>query len=599
MYYTYDLTDLTPEEQVKAKEISELSFKKRQELYEKQTAAIEAGEDHTQIDTELTDYMYNDPYLKYLEELERRHFALLGGDLTAIYNDALERLPRLIIRDVNGIMARLEAENSDDAALLKPEAIRGRIRYHLTMHLEALRADPELYDSLTAEISQYAKKAEKLAKDRGQIPGQLSLFDIPDPSQPKTKGYKNAEAQGAITTLNGYLPMISNSMYQYALTSNPNEYAYIVNAESDLMREIISESLDNPDGQLDIAENNLEKLAYKEAVKPIDTSLLSAFFKALQLSYVNKSADNLIVSVYLPKFCQELGVRLNKLDPETAQKMGLDFDGDPDGSDAQEPIVEDRKKNSNDFWARMDAIESYIGILNNSSYVYVCRILEFHQETKILELAFPYFRHLIQILGPAPDVRIDKKTTPGTPRIEQRNYVTLAHSDIVNERNQVAVSIVTEILTRIFQRGNQPDAKKPQNKYKNYSTSARKTVTTTIYCADIVENIPDFKYRLDNMQSNATEQGKIEKSILDQQNKALKRAFVRAYELLDEKTDAYSYFSHLEITPVIPTMRTLENLEITITHQGVNPNYKKGKYLQKKQQKKKSDRMKKTLNKGT
>ena len=306
--------------------------------------------------------------------------------------------------------------------------------------------------------------------------------------------------------------------------------------------------------------------------------------------------------MYLPKFCQELGVRLNKLDPETAQKMGLDFEEDTtsDGSDSQNVTVEDRKKNSNDFWARMDAIENYIGILNNSSYVYVCRILEFHQDTKILELAFPYFRHLIQILGTAPDARIDKKPTSGTPKIEQRNYnyANLAHSDIVNERNQVAVSIVTEILVRIFQRGNQPDAKKPQNKYKNYSTSARKTVTTTIYCADIVENIPDFKYRLDNMKSNATERGKIEKNILNQQNLALKRAFIRAYELLHEKTDVYQYFSHLEITPVIPTMRTLESQEITITHQGVNPNYKKGSYVQKKQQKKKAERIKKALNKG-
>ena len=602
MYYTYDFSELTKEEQAEAQKLLHEYQEKRQKLFAKLNAAIEAGKNHAKLDAELSELYINDPSRKYLEEAEQRHFLLLGGDLTAIYNDALERLPRLISMDVNGILLNLGAiEQIEIDHLLTADAIRGRVRYSLTMHLEALRADPERYEKLNKEITRQAKKAADRAKDPGQVPGQLSLFDDPNGRQPKTKGYKNAESQGAIIALGGYLPLISNINYQYALTSNPNEYAYIVNAESDLMRNIISESIDNDDGQLDITENNLEKLAYNEAVKPIDTPLLEAFFKALQLSYVETSADNLIVSVYLPKFCQELGVRLNKLDPETARKMGLDFeDGGAasDGSEEKDVIVEDSRKNSNDFWARMDAIENYIGILNNSSYVYVCRILEFHRETKILELAFPYFRHLIQALGIAPDVRIDKKTAPEARKIEQRNYVTIRHSDITSERNQVAVSIVNEILARIFQRGNQPDAKKPQNKYKNYSTSERKTVTTTIYCADIIDNIPDFKYRLENMQSNATTREKIEKSILDQQNKALKRAFIRAYELLHEKTDAYEYFTHLEIDPVIPTMRTLDSLEIKITHHGANPNYRKGKYLQKKQQKKKADRIKKTLNTG-
>ena len=596
MYYTFDVSEFTQEEQEELERLSIEYFDTLRNLSMQIQEAKNAGEDTADLEEEYIRLMSADPSRKYWEMLEKRHFDLFNGDLDAIYKDACRRIKFLISRDLEGLvlMAEREGRETDEVSdLLTPDAIRKRTRYHLKMHLDALEQDTSLYNQLIHEISRLSQEAGR-KEDSDQIPGQLSLFDTPEPKSPKTKGYKNAEALGAITSLGGYLPIISNNMYQYAMTSNPNEYAYIVNAESDLMRDIISESIDNFDGHLDIAENNLEKLAYKEAINPIDTSLLNAFFKALQLSYVDKSADNLIVSVYLPKFCQELGIRLNKLDPETAQKMGLDFS---EGSDSQGATVKDRRKNSNDFWARMDPIENYIGILNNSSYVYVCKILEFHQDTKILELAFPYFRHLIQILGTAPDVRLDNKAETGTRKIEQRNYVTLAHSDIANERNQVAVSIVFEILTRIFQRGNQPDARKPQNKYKNYSVSARKTVTTTIYCADIVENIPDFKYRLDNMKSNATDRGEIEKNILNQQNFALKRAFVRAYELLSEKTDAYEYFSHLEVTPVIPTMRTLDSKEIIITHQGVNPNYKKGKHLQKKQQKNKADRMKKTLKK--
>ena len=56
-------------------------------------------------------------------------------------------------------------------------------------------------------------------------------------------------------------------------------------------------------------------------------------------------------------------------------------------------------------------------------------------------------------------------------------------------------------------------------------------------------------------------------------NKALRRAFEKAYQLIKAKTDAGEYFIDLHIPEIIPTMNTLDDL-LTITHHGINGDYK-------------------------
>ena len=56
-------------------------------------------------------------------------------------------------------------------------------------------------------------------------------------------------------------------------------------------------------------------------------------------------------------------------------------------------------------------------------------------------------------------------------------------------------------------------------------------------------------------------------------NKALRRAFEKAYQLIKTKTDAGEYFIDLHIPEIIPTMSTLDDL-LTITHHGINGDYK-------------------------
>jgi hypothetical protein len=59
-------------------------------------------------------------------------------------------------------------------------------------------------------------------------------------------------------------------------------------------------------------------------------------------------------------------------------------------------------------------------------------------------------------------------------------------------------------------------------------------------------------------------------------NRALRRAFEKAYELIDKKTDAAEWFIDLQGNRIIPTMTTLDD-ELIFTHNGRNGDYKKKK----------------------
>ena len=56
-------------------------------------------------------------------------------------------------------------------------------------------------------------------------------------------------------------------------------------------------------------------------------------------------------------------------------------------------------------------------------------------------------------------------------------------------------------------------------------------------------------------------------------NKALRRAFEKAYQLIETKTDAGEYFIDLQIPKIIPTFSTLDD-KLIISHHGVNGDYR-------------------------
>lgn len=107
------------------------------------------------------------------------------------------------------------------------------------------------------------------------------------------------------------------------------------------------------------------------------------------------------------------------------------------------------------------------------------------------------------------------------------------------------------------QRGGKPDNKLAQNKGREGVTDQ---VTYSISFATLVNDAPILKQRI----SQGTTADK---------NIKLRRAFEGAYKLLKTRTDAYRYFLDLSVPDTVPTITTLDR-EITITHRGINPEYR-------------------------
>lgn len=470
----------------------------------------------------------------------------------------------------------------------------------LCLHFRSLQNSPELIKELELYIKELIAKTDfidRSAPDRNEVPGQMSIFDLPTPATeqpgPQKSPLKVAEDLGAVTTLNSTITFISNRNYRHAFTSKPNKYAYMINGGAELLQDIIQNSLQPEDGLLDVTEDNKKELKASAKEKPVDELLVAAFYSAVRAAAADfpgqdpRDPSNRYTRIYLPKFCRELGIRLNSLDADTAEVMKITIYQDGEDSGPKEAEIIDTAKNNNDFWARFNEVKNYIGVLESNGYVRFVNIAGYDIKTQILYLDFPYFNFLNDAMQADPGRAVTSKRDK-EKLLYEKNYTNeLIHSSVASARNKAGAAIAKILIDGVLQRGGTADAKLPHNRKKNYPQGAPElqTVTYSTSCAAIVDDIPAFKYRLEHMKSTdkardgkttrAKTRSEQEKSILTQQNKALKDAFTAAYKILETQTDLKKYYKEVHFTTPIPTMRTLKTTEIVITHKGTNPKYKK------------------------
>ncbi len=536
---------------------------------------------------------------KYLDDIQRKRFkAIKDQGTAAILEDAKRQAPLILeflYEQEKKVSEQSEVTITSDIVMfkvngtlyLKPGYASDCLQEELQLHIEALQGDTEALNELYGIIVKQLKICPFVGSNAAKyndIPGQMSIFDYENfdftkPKDHKKSPLKKAEAMGAITTLNGYLTTPSSKKYMYAFSSKINKYAYMINGGADLLQDIMKNNIDDED-TLEITEEHEKKLKKSAKEKPVNTFLVSAFYTAVRASETTTGTDpfdkdNRYTRVYLPKFCKELGIRLNNLDAETAKGMNITIYQDDDTSEKKQIEVVD-SKNNNDFWTQMEEVQNYIGVLRENGYVKFVNIAGFNAETKILYLDFPYLEILQNEILNDPD-RLKTAKHNKTKVLYEKNYTNeLMHTSVVGERNKAGAAIAKILIDGVLQRGGEADEVLPQNKKKNYKGTDKKTHTYRKNCATIVNEIPAFKHRLENIKSPGTKtRSAAEKSILDQQNKALKNAFTAAYKILREQSDFYKYYVNAECNEIIPTMRQLKNTEVKITHQGTNPDYKK------------------------
>ena len=347
-------------------------------------------------------------------------------------------------------------------------------------------------------------------------------------AQARAKGQKPQRTQraGNLVSAGFYQYVISDKKYQGALTTQANKNAYIALMNPDFFKRL---DFENGTVMFDQETAGIVKKYSKGKytdVQDLDFPLLTQIYTAAVKSNVRHDAFTITVS--LPQFFREMG-------------------------------IETSKGNAPDVMAKLHSFENCVGIMPGTQTVSkLFSIIQLDMKNQTMTFAVPYIMRLSEVLGEKNHV--EKKTRQGALIDYQQPYHnTLVHSSIAKERNKTAVELVYLITTGLLQRGYVPDIQTYRK--KNAKTKYPERVTYSISFRSLINDAPLLRGRIQSY-----------KDVKDK-NRALRRAFEKAYELIDKKTDAAEWFIDLQGNRIIPTMTTLDD-DLTFTHNGRNGDYK-------------------------
>ena len=343
----------------------------------------------------------------------------------------------------------------------------------------------------------------------------------------KTPRPQNAER---LVSAGSHQYIISDKKYQHALTTKPNGAAYIALMTPDFFDRMTF----SDDGMIfyDDEKAGIIRQYTKDGysdIQNLDTALLTQIYTAAVRAHIKYDAFTITVS--LPKFLHEM-----KIDAS--------------------------KTNANDIMTKLHSFEQCVGIMPESQIVSkLFSIIQINAKNQTMTFAVPYIMKLYELLEDKNHVK--KETRKGDPV----DYLlpfhnTLIHSDIVKERNKAAVELVYWITTGLMQRAFVPDVKTYRKKTAVIENPNQ--ITYSVSFRTLIEKTQILLGRLMSYRENK------------EKNKALIRAFEKAYQLLETKTDMRSYFINPQFRKVIPSMSSLDD-ELVIIHEGKN-----GKYNQQK-----------------
>jgi hypothetical protein len=349
--------------------------------------------------------------------------------------------------------------------------------------------------------------------------------------QAREKGQKPQLEQraGKLVSAGFYQYVISDKKYRRALTTQVNKNAYIALMNPDFFKRL---DFENGTVMFDQETAGIVKKYSKGKytdVQDLDFPLLTQIYTAAVKSNVRHDAFTITVS--LPQFFREMG-------------------------------IETSKGNAPDVMAKLHSFENCVGIMPGTQTVSkLFSIIQLDMKNQTMTFAVPYIMKLSEVL--AEKNHVEKKTRQGALIDYQQPYHnTLVHSSIAKERNKTAVELVYLITTGLLQRAYVKDIKTYRKKGAN--TQYPERVTYSISFRSLINDAPLLRGRIQSYND------------VKDKNRALRRAFEKAYELIDKKTDAAEWFIDLQGNRIIPTMTTLDD-ELIFTHNGRNGDYKKKK----------------------
>ena len=338
------------------------------------------------------------------------------------------------------------------------------------------------------------------------------------------KTYRTRKKAGETSEIPNRLPVITNHIYQNALTFNKNSNAYL-QPLSDISQ------LDYRNGILllkGLPATSAELSSFysqkNENIEAFNLSLLRALygiiFSEVSGSLPEDRGNDKTITIYYPDFSRKIGKSPN---------IG------------KSDVIE--------FIHNIRLFENVIGIIDNgtngSDLLPVMLFKEYNAEKNTISFSSPYMIRVIKVLFEA-SIKKDKKglillKKNGKPQmLPSHSY--LIEMSIAKERNKKAVEIVFIIVTLIEQSGN---------------------------------NIPHIRAKT-IIERNPLLHKSLEGQAASSKNGLLKRAFSKAWLLLRTKTFLTDTYTNIQLpdpqdAAKIPTAATLD-MVIKFPHDGKSKN---------------------------
>ena len=365
------------------------------------------------------------------------------------------------------------------------------------------------------ELEKYEKAKAKAKKEKTKLP-------------PKPQFKQRATN---LVSAGNYQYVISDKKFQYALTTRQNNNAYIALMNADIINKLDFKQ----DGTL-MYDNEIAGIVRQNRkgqytdIQNLDFPLLTQIYTAAVKSNIRN--DSYTITVSLPKFFQEMGIEISK-------------------------------GNAPDIMEKLHSFEECFGIMPGRGIVSrLLILLELDEKNQTLTFAIPYIMRLLETLDEKNHI---EKTTKKGELIDYRKPYnhTLIYSNIGKERNKTAVELVYLIINGLVQRGYVPDIQ--TYKMKNAKTKYPERITYSIRFRTLINETQLLRGRIQSYED------------MSNKNNALRRAFEKAYQLLEEKTDVKEWFINLKYNAIVPTMASLDD-ELIFTHEGKNGDYKPKKW---------------------
>ena len=318
--------------------------------------------------------------------------------------------------------------------------------------------------------------------------------------------YRTKALCGNTAAIPDHLPIITNPIFQNALTFNKNANAYL-QALSDTNGTKYSNGTFCYKG-LPATLEKLDSLSTDENTETFNIPLLLALYGIIlnSFSVTGELECGKIITIYFPEFAHKIGKSPN---------IG--------------------KKDITEYTNSIRRFQTVVGIINNGTksddILPVIDYVEHDAATHTISFSSPYIVRIIQDIREA-SIRKDRK---GQPKLKKNGEALMlpSHSylvdmSIVSEKNKKALEIVFVIVALIEQAGNN---------------------TPHIRADTIISRCPQLHKSLVGQSSG-------------NKNNLLKRAFSKAWELLREKTALTTVYNNIQLPDAkdiaaIPTSSTL------------------------------------------